>query len=144
MAENIKKISRINTKIGTINAFYIINDDYYTIKLCTFISNEEIGFATFKFSEKRRANVWLQNIKIKEKFQSKGLGKVLIKMFENFCYDKRRYIIEGKFYPENNHSKTFYENNGYSIEKEYYETFIYKDLRFEKSKNCNQYIEKEY
>ena len=123
---NSEKTIEVNTKIGKIYANYINDNDFCTIQLNT--QSEQIGFINFKLNSKNPKSVWLNKIQIKEKYQSNGLANILLELFETYCKDKRYFTIEGKFYPENDHAKPFYEKNGYTIEKEYYDTYIYKDL----------------
>ena len=88
-----------------------------------------IGYINYIFVDR---NVWLNKIKVDREYRGKGIGKTLLKLFENEAYDMRRSVIEGKFYPEDEDGmvvKRFYESNGYSIRKEGYETELFKVLR---------------
>ena len=89
---------------------------------------EMIGSIDFKvYPEKQK--VWIYKIEVKEKYQSRGYGEELLKLFEDYCRKHRIFYVEGKFYPENDHARPFYIKHGYEIYKEYYSTYIYKDLR---------------
>ena len=55
-------------------------------------------------------------------------------MLEYFALQNRAQVVEGKFYPENEFAKPFYNKYGYSIDKEDYETYIYKTLDYKRIK----------
>lgn len=112
--KNLGEISIVKTKEDNVNY----------IKLILNKTNEEIGFANYKKTNVSTA--WLYNIKIEEKFQGNGLGNLLMYAFENECVDKSVKYVEGKYYPTNNHAKSFYNKHNYSIDKDGYETYIYK------------------
>ncbi len=120
----------IKTKIGDVKVKYTHNENYnyYEIKLIDLKNNNLIGFVNYKFNYKGVKTAWLNLIKVEDNYQSKGFGNVLLKLFEKECINNRFYNIEGKFFPENDHAKPFYEKNGYKIEKEYYETLVTKLL----------------
>lgn len=111
---------------NNISVNYTLEDDLYTIQLVDNIAQAEIGFANFKFTKNR--GVWLYNIKINEGYQSNGYGKKLLKLFEDFCVAQRRFFVEGKYYPTNDHAKPFYLKNGYSIDIDGNDQFIFKYL----------------
>ena len=102
-------------------------DDYEQIECLN--GNTCIGFINYKFDKR---SVWLNKIKVDKAYRGKGIGKTLLKIFENEADKMRKVVVEGKFYPEDEDGlvvKRFYESNGYKIEKEGYETELYKVLR---------------
>ena len=68
------------------------------------------------------------DISVYDEYRNMKIGSTLLKLFENFCIQHFVKSVEGKYYPETEDKvvRKFYENNGYSIDKEYYETFISK------------------
>lgn len=74
---------------NNISVNYTLEDDLYKIQLVDNIAQAEIGFANFKFIKNR--GVWLYNIKINEGYQSKGYGKKLLKLFEDFAWRKENF-----------------------------------------------------
>lgn len=88
-----------------------------------------IGYINYKFANR---SVWLNKIKVDKECRGHGVGKTLLKIFENEAMTLRKVVVEGKFYPEDEDGmvvRRFYESNGYKIEKEGYETELYKVLR---------------
>ena len=106
-----------------------VNDNYYAIEVV--LNKKVAGTATFK---KNGNKIWLYKIKTNEEFQHQGIGGAVIDTLELFAMKNNCHYIEGKFFPENEHAKQFYENRGYDIYKDNYETYIYKMLDFEKIK----------
>ena len=111
------------------------------IHLITKTDGEEIGFINFKFTN--NDSVWLNLIKVHEKFQSQGYGDILIELFENYCRKYRKYIVEGKYYPENENAVHFYKKHDYQIDKEYYDQYIFKIIRENTKENTNSKINDE-
>ena len=105
------------------------------IHLITKTDGEEIGFINFKFTN--NDSVWLNLIKVHEKFQSQGYGDILIELFEDYCRKNRKYIVEGKYYPENNNAVNFYKKHEYQIDKEYYDQYIFKIIKEKTAENTN-------
>ena len=105
------------------------------IHLITKTDGEEIGFINFKFTN--NDSVWLNLIKVHEKFQSQGYGDILIELFEDYCRKNRKYIVEGKYYPENNNAVNFYKKHEYQIDKEYYDQYIFKIIKEKTVENTN-------
>lgn len=100
-------------------------DDYVVIEA---IDNDKIiGFINYKF--KKNGRVWLNNIVVNKEYRTKGIGTILIKLFENDCIEHYIREIEGKFYPHDEEGdvvRAFYEKHGYTIYKDGYDTEIYK------------------
>lgn len=106
--------------------------DYYTI-LCFDDAGICAGRASFKISKMGyRPSIWIYKIETFENFQNRGLGKAILDTVEMFAKLKRIYIIEGKFYPDNEYAEPFYIKNGYGIDRDYSSCEIYKHLVFDK------------
>ena len=102
-------------------------DNYEQIEC--YKGNECIGYINYKFDSR---SVWLNKIKVDKAYRGCGVGTTLLKIFENEATKLRKVVVTGKFYPEDEDGltvKKFYESNGYSIEKEGYETELYKVLK---------------
>ncbi len=124
---------KVNDKQFNSKMIYHKNDDYYVIKILN--KNGTMGYLTFKIKHESYANIiWLNKIETYKKFAHQGVGTALIQLLEYFAYKNNINYIEGKFYPDNEYAKPFYEKYGYKIEKEYYETFVSKRLEFDKIK----------
>ena len=87
-----------------------------------------IGYINYKFVGRR---VWLNKIEVNKEYRNNGVGSALLKIFENRAISMFKIIAEGKFYPteDGNAVRKFYESFGYSIQKEGYETELFKGLR---------------
>ena len=135
----------INSKIGNVKIYYNYNNeyDYHEFIIKDLNNDNVIGFINFKIYNQFILKAWLNNIQIKNEYQSLGFGNILLRLFENFCIKYRCYLIEGKYFPTNNKAKNFYIKNGYEIYKDGYETYISKSLvKIEKHKiklNTNNY-----
>jgi len=60
-----------------------------------------------------------------------GIATKMMKIIERDCLKRNCSSIEGKYYPFGDlweHARAFYKKNGYSIYKEDYETYVFKDL----------------
>ena len=101
-------------------------EDYKKISLVVKSSKEEIGFVTFKIKKLKNRVAWLQRIEVQKKYQSQGFGDTLITLMEDYLIDNRCLVVEGKFWPLNNHARPFYKKHGYDILREDFETYIYK------------------
>ena len=112
---------------------YFDDDDFFCLSLFN-DEYEELGYLTFKAKSKPYRHIYINKIKNKSSQQRKGIGSALIQALEFIAYVKNIPQIEGKFYPENEYAKPFYEKHGYKIQKEYYEVEILKQLDFEKIK----------
>ena len=101
-------------------------DDYEQIE-CIY-NGKCIGYINYKFMNR---SVWLNKIKVDKEYRSNGIGKTLLKLFENESLAMWKSVVTGKFYPEEDGDivKKFYESNGYTIEKEGYDTELFKVLR---------------
>lgn len=124
---------KVKEKQFNSKMIYHKNDDYYTIKIMN--ENSTMGYLTFKIKREGYNNsIWLNKIETYKKFAHQGVGTALIQLLEYFAYKNNLQYIEGKFYPDNEYAKPFYEKYSYKIEKEYYETFVSKWLDFDKIK----------
>lgn len=87
--------------------------------------NNKIGYMNFN---KKNGKIWLYKIEIDEDYRGKGIGSKMMKLLEYLASSQRCSSIEGKYYPTVNFGEHFYKKNGYSIEKDGYETEIFKYL----------------
>ena len=111
---------------------YHENEDYYTIS-CFDENGVHAGQTSFAISKaNRNPSIWIYKITTFEHYQHRGLGKVMIDTVEMFAKQRRINVIEGKFYPDNEYAEPFYIKNGYSIERDYNSSEIYKYLDFNK------------
>jgi len=96
---------------------------YYTVSA---LAKNKIllGEMTFKIGDYR--NIWLYKIATIDKYQKQGIGSKLLNYLEFFANEHRIKQIEGKYFPSNGSAKSFYENRGYTIEKEGYDWVVYK------------------
>ncbi|MBE5739090.1 MAG: GNAT family N-acetyltransferase [Clostridiales bacterium] len=101
------------------------DDKYYKAEAFS-EDGEVMGVITFK--PDGRGSMWLQYIATNEKFQNMGVGDALLSVMEYRAVTTRIRNIEGKFYPSNDKAKPFYENRGYNIYKDGYETYLDKSL----------------
>lgn len=88
-------------------------------------NGDEMGFAVFSVKKQDR-KVWLRKISTKPEYQNLGVAKAMIDVLEYFTVQHRLCMIEGKFYPDNEYAKPFYQKNNYDIYKEDYDTFVSK------------------
>lgn len=94
-----------------------------------------MGYATFRIKRNRyQDSIWLYKIETYPKYAHTGVGTATINLLEYFALQNRAQVVEGKFYPENEFAKPFYNKFGYSIDREDYETYIYKTLDYTKIK----------
>ena len=115
-----------------LQVIYYASDNYYEIKAFNGLK-QEVARITFKTNNKNR-HIWLNKISTDEKYQHKGYGTALIYAFEYVAKVLKFDQIEGKYYPENQYAKPFYDKHEYAIYKDGYETFITKSLDYEEIK----------
>ena len=108
-------------------------ENFYTINAYN-TKGEVVCHATFKTSYSPR-QIWLYKIATAENYQHKGYATAVIKAMEYFAFKSRFDQIEGKYYPENEHAKSFYDKHGYIIYKDGYESYVSKALDFEDIKD---------
>lgn len=136
-----------NDIILLMKVFFEDRDDFYidleieqtsNFHLANAMSNAEeiLGYISFYvIIENNRKRIWLNKIATGKEHQNKGVGSKLLEFMECFARQKRAYYVEGRYFPENSSAKSFYENRGYSIEKDGYETFVCKNLSYSDSKD---------
>jgi len=114
---------------------YHSSEDYYTISCFdeNGVHTSETSFAISKAN--RNPSIWIYKIATYKDYQHLGLGKIMLDTVEMFAMQRRINIIEGKFYPDNEYAEPFYIKNGYSIDRDYNTSEIYKYLDFNKV-NC--------
>ena len=116
-------------KTKTDNVLVKVYDKTGYYQMVAHIGENKVGEVTFSIKrESFLRKAWLNKISVVERYQNQGIGKALLVCFEKFCLDYRVDIIDGKYFPENDIATHFYPNNGYSIDKDGYETYIYKML----------------
>lgn len=130
----------INSKIGKLKLVYNDKPAQYERLELHKEDGEVVGFVNFKIKSDSWHNVWLYNIEVNKKYQSNGLGDILIVAFEQVCINSRAFKVEGKYYPTNEKAKPFYVKHGYEIEKDGYDWYVTKDLKTSKDKNKNEEI----
>ncbi|MGN1221908.1 MAG: GNAT family N-acetyltransferase [Christensenellales bacterium] len=118
-----------NNKLVTLN---LNENDFYEIEAFD-DKNNQIGFCNFSI---KNHSCWLYKICVTEQeYLGQGVGKKMLKMLEKVAKENNCYSIEGKFYPEGNgaeRAKMFYEKNGYSIQREDYQQYIFKNIFLQK------------
>ena len=119
-----------------------VHDSYYEI-IAYNKGKKKVGYVTMTltFGENTR-NIWLMRIFVEESERFKGIGQKLLDALEYFAKSHLIDNIEGKYYPDNEYAKVFYEKNGYEIWKDGYETYVTKSFYFTK-KNQKQNFDKE-
>lgn len=90
-------------------------------------SHDGASVGMMNFS-KKKGKIWLYKVELNEKYQNLGLGSKMMRFLDYMARKTRCNSIEGKYYPSVNYGEHFYKKNGYSIEKDGYETEIYKYL----------------
>lgn len=94
--------------------------------------DENIGYVNML---KNSRGLWLNKIFVEEQERFQGVGQALLNAFEAFIERFGYTYVEGKFYPENTYAREFYEKNGYTIDKDGYETYVSKDFYKKKCKD---------
>ena len=105
--------------------------DFYEVEIAH-ENRERMGKINFKIKDRE---TWIYSIYTEEKYQHMGIGKALLEICEYLSSLKRVKLIEGKFFPTNEYARPLYEKNGYSINKESYETFITKHINAKETRN---------
>ena len=109
-----------------INIQLVNTDNLNEYRISALADNgEEMGFATFLIKKSER-KVWLRKIATNPEYQNLGVAKAILDVLEYFTVQHRLCVIEGKFYPDNEFAKPFYQKNNYDIYKEDYDTFVSK------------------
>lgn len=102
-------------------------------------NSKVMGSLSYKIDYGYR-KAWLNKISTEEEFQHKGVGQLLLNAFEYLISDARINCVEGKFYPENDFALPFYQKNDYKIEKDGYETILFKSIDTQKIKEQFSYF----
>ncbi|NCB48396.1 MAG: GNAT family N-acetyltransferase [Clostridia bacterium] len=107
--------------------------NYYTVRTFS-LKNVLLGQMTFKIDQESfTKKIWLYKIETYGENQHNGIGSKMISFLERFAIQKRIYYIEGKYFPENDKAKDFYEHRGYTIEKDGYDWFVCKSLNHQEN-----------
>ncbi len=129
----MEKMTKVTLKNGKDVTIFTQNDEgenssYYTSEVFDECNNK-IGFLRFKLSS---SNCYLIRIEITDNnYAHVGLGSKMIEHMEDMAFKKRCFSVDGRFYPFGElgkHARNFYEKHNYSIYKDGYETYIYKNL----------------
>lgn len=107
-------------------------DDFYTIN--AYNSKGEVVCTATAKPQRLLSQMWLYKISTKEGYQHKGYATAVLKTLEYLTQYLRYRWIEGKFYPDNEFAKPFYDKHGYTIYKDGYETFVIKTLDYDEIK----------
>lgn len=111
-----------------LNVDYNSIRNYYTVSALS-LDNILLGQMTFKVNKDSFIRkIWLYKIETFSDNQHKGIGSKMLRYLENFARQNQIYYIEGKYFPENEFAKDFYEHRGYLIEKDGYDTLVCKSL----------------
>ncbi len=130
---------KVTTNNKTFNILFSCDEkDFYKVKVFD-LQNNEIGGISFKLKINDRLT-WLYKIEVCQDYQNNGIGKILLEFLEFVSLQRRIYFVEGKFFPKNQNAKFFYLKNGYNIEKDGYETFVYKSLDYNNEKKKNKFL----
>ena len=121
-----------------VKIFYDELDKYYTINAYS-LRGDIACSATIKPRVSPR-QMWLNKIETKQGHQHKGYANAVINVIEYLTYNLRYNWIEGKYYPENEYAKPFYDKHGYTIYKDDYETYVTKTLDYDEIKEIEQNI----
>lgn len=119
----------LKRKDYNIKIFYDKIDNYYEIKAYN-DTNMEVANLTFKTIYSPERHIWLYNVVTNENYKNQGYATALLKVLEYVAYVYKIDVVEGKYYPTDKNANIFYENNGYKIYREYYDTFLYKKIDF--------------
>lgn len=118
----------------------ILDEDgvYFTIT-CFDENGKEMGHATCILNED---SLWLNKIETYKEYAHQGIGSAIIDIVEYLAMQKRKPMVDGKYYPLNEYAKPFYEKHGWFIPNQkggwdnYDETWhMFKDLDFKKIKS---------
>ena len=110
------KVQLKNKKETTHNLRFLEageNNGFYDIR-CYDESENEMGFVTFKLN-KNEGKIWLYKIETHDDFLHRGVATALINTMEYVAMKNSINCIEGKYYPENDFAKPFYEKYGYYL-----------------------------
>lgn len=120
---SIEKTLKKFDNIFPINISEKINLKEYSHKLFkfaktykVFMNSECIGFISFYINENSKIS-YLTLLAIEKKFQGKGIGKMLIKLFEQISIENKMEIMELEVFNENKKAIKFYEKNGFNFFK---------------------------
>lgn len=115
------------------------DDRYYKAEAIS-EDGQVMGYVTFKQHSDNPRTMWLQKIETYKEFQGRGVGDALLSVMEYTTLDTRKTSIDGKFFPDNEFAKPFYEHRGYDITKDGYETYVGKYLSDKQKKRITDEI----
>lgn len=131
----------VQGKKGPINIElkYFEDDKFYRADAIS-EDGQIMGYITFKQHYENPRTMWLQKVETYPGFQDRGVGDALLSVMEYTALQTRKTSIDGKFYPDNEHAKPFYEHRGYDITKDGYETYVGKYLSDKQKKRITDEI----
>lgn len=128
-----------NNKKINIKFLYNETQNYYT--LLAVDDEKAVGKLTFKLDYRSfNRKLWLNKISVIDECSHLGVGTALLTMMEVFAYRNRISDVEGKYYPENEFAKPFYDKHGYDIWKDGYDWYVSKMLHEDKLKEISDNI----
>jgi len=89
----------------------IKNKNFFEIK-CLSQNDEEMGFITFEI---HKNFVWIYKIETNENFYHQGVASAILDVAEYIAVEHNAHTMQGKFVPDNEYARPFYEKNGYTV-----------------------------
>ena len=103
----------INEQNKIFNLEFHANEQENLYKIiCLSKENEEMGFVSFSIKENL---VWILKLETNPKFARLGVASAIVDIMEYFAVNNGITRIEGKFYPDNQFARPFYEKNGFFV-----------------------------
>ena len=130
----------VNTKHGKVEVDIYrdkegISENIRFFRIIATDGQTEVGHLNFKTNE--NGHVWIYHIETNQFFQHKGVAQAMLDVFEVFCVkEENSHHVEGRYFPENEFAKPFYEKNDFDIFEDCYDYFILKN--FDKTKILTQ------
>lgn len=122
------------------NWFLLLNtfnevDNYYTIQMLTLSNNTivEAGKISYKTGKGFYFNrqVIFNDLRVSEDFRKNGLATYGLSFLTEIAKNQRIDFIDGKYYPSEYGVEKVYNKNGFTVEKEDYDTRIVKTIENE-------------
>ena len=122
---------QIEGKNGVIfNAQVQQKNNEYDVKIQA-PNGETMGRIAFVVN---KGTTFILHISTEEKFQHQGVGQALIDICEYISALQRSFHIEGYYFPTNEYAQLFYQKNNYIIEKDSYNSYVYKIIDVDKTR----------
>lgn len=87
------------------------NNNFYEIN-CMSQNDENMGFITFKIYN---SILWIYKIETNKNFYRQGVASAILDITEYIAITHNANRIEGKFMPNNQYARPFYEKNGFEV-----------------------------